>query len=143
MRVKARTAKRVADMKAVQVALEMYYYKNKAYPSTTGAWRGQCSAYGGYTANNVIPGLAPIYIDVIPSDPTMAPSATQSCYQYKSDGNDYAFRDKDITVTDPSFTYVSQSSLLDPTNDGGGNGCVLDGTNYTAWKVSSAGGTCW
>ncbi len=49
-RQKSRDAKRVADIKQVQVALELYFDDNRAYPATTAS-------------------LAPNYIPTIPVDP--------------------------------------------------------------------------
>ena len=41
-RVKARDARRMSDLKQLQLALEMYYDSNNAYPSTGGSWWGVC-----------------------------------------------------------------------------------------------------
>ena len=49
-RVKSRDARRVADIKQVQLALELYYNDTAAYPATSSA-------------------LVPTYISVLPSDP--------------------------------------------------------------------------
>jgi len=69
-RLKSRDAKRVADIKQVQVALELYFDDNRKYPSTLAP-------------------LAPSYIPVIPLDPinsgvnVYAYSAlTSSCTDY-------------------------------------------------------------
>ena len=50
-REKSRDAKRVADVKQLQVALELYFDDNSAYPDSS------------------LAGLAPEYIPVIPIDP--------------------------------------------------------------------------
>lgn len=49
-RQKSRDAKRVADIKQIQVALELYFDDNRAYPATTAS-------------------LAPTYIPAVPVDP--------------------------------------------------------------------------
>lgn len=49
-RVKSRDARRVADIKQIQLALELYYNDNAVYPSTTTS-------------------LVPTYISVLPGDP--------------------------------------------------------------------------
>ncbi len=49
-RVKSRDARRVADVKQVQLALELYYNDNAVYPATTSS-------------------LVPTYISVMPKDP--------------------------------------------------------------------------
>lgn len=69
----------------------------------------------------------------------MDKSSSKSCYLYLSNGTDYALLDHD----GPDISYSSQSSLLDPVRDGGSNACLVDGTGYWSWKVSSSGGICW
>ena len=53
-RKKGRDARRIADLKQVQLALELYYDANGSYPSA-------------YTAANLV---TPGYISVLPSDPS-------------------------------------------------------------------------
>ena len=90
---KARDGRRRADLKDLQTALELYYSENQAYPSTSGAWWGQCSNYGGHTdtcsGDVFIPGLCPTYINNIPIDPK-ADASGGDCYLYRSDGTDYS-----------------------------------------------------
>lgn len=141
-RQKARDAQRVSDLTQIRTALEMYYHTNGAYPSTGGAWRSECVGWGSYVGNNVIPGLVPTYLPRFPADPSMNKAANTSCYIYRSaDGKDYALLDHNIQ--DPGFNYLSRPSFVDPARDGGGNGCVVDGTAIWSWKVSSPGGVCW
>jgi len=141
-RGKARGVRRVADLRQIQTALEMYYDTNNSYPNFGEEWRSECSGWGGLSASNVIPGLVPTYMPVFPSDPSMNKSANTACYIYKSNGTDYALVDHNITEFS-SADYQSQPSLVDPTRDGGSNGCVVDGTSIWSWKVASPGGTCW
>jgi type II secretion system protein G len=132
---KSRVAKRVADMKQVQAALEFYYAANHSYPSTSGNWYGSCSSFGSVTPNNSIPGLAPQYIPVVPTDPQTADP--NSCYLYRSDGNDWAFLDYSIPEMSSSQSvpnYTSYPELVDPVRGSGSSG---------AWKVSSPGGASW
>ena len=49
-RVKSRDARRIADVKQIQLALELYYNDNAIYPATS-------------------TGLVPTYISVLPKDP--------------------------------------------------------------------------
>lgn len=98
-RKSARDTKRVADLKSIQTALEMYYEKHKAYPSTIPvgqtvaiSW-GTCSAYGSHgTSGDTgwIPGLAPEFIPVLPSDPKS--KGNDGCYIYVSDGMDFKLK---------------------------------------------------
>jgi prepilin-type N-terminal cleavage/methylation domain-containing protein len=72
-RQKGRDAKRVADIKQLQLALELYYDANSSYPSAT-------DLSGGILVTNG-------YIAVMPVDPTNTGSETYSYYAgIKSDG---------------------------------------------------------
>lgn len=64
-RQKGRDARRIADVKQVQLALELYYDANGLYPSTLSV------------ANLVTPG----YIAAIPTDPS-----NQAAYEYRALG---------------------------------------------------------
>ena len=89
-RAKSRDAKRLSDVHQIQNALEIYYTTNNAYPTTAGAWWGNCSTYGSHAtsgATGYIPNLAPAYIPVLPLDPK--PVSTNGCYLYQSNGTDY------------------------------------------------------
>jgi len=140
-RAKGRDARRLSDMRQVQIALEMYYDSNGFYPNPGWGWRGECNAYGGLTPNNVVPGLTPTYISTFPSDPTMDKAANTSCYLYLSNGTDYTLLDH--VITDVGFSYTTQPSLIDPTRDGGSNACIIDGATPWSRKISSPGGICW
>ncbi|MDD5551098.1 MAG: prepilin-type N-terminal cleavage/methylation domain-containing protein [Candidatus Omnitrophica bacterium] len=77
-RAKARDARRVADVKQIQTALELYYMDQAKYPGTAGTMvvaDGQCLGAGGFAA----PGscTAPIYMGLIPTNP--APQADGIC----------------------------------------------------------------
>ena len=69
-RAKARDAKRVADVKQIQTALELYYNDNSGYPTS-------------------LPLLAPAYMGAVPTAPTPADSAicatgANNSYNYTS-----------------------------------------------------------
>lgn len=139
---RSRMAKRVSDLKQMQVALEYYYAVNKSYPNTGALWRSQCSWWGSLAANDVIPGLVPNYIASIPSDPKMDAAANTSCYIYMSDGSNYfvrAYNMVEFTYAD----YLSRPELVDPKWDGGANESIVDGTTPWAWKVYSPGAVNW
>ncbi len=147
-RKQSRVAERVTDMKQVQAALEFYYAANRSYPSTGGSgnWRGVCVNWGSYTANNTIPGLAPLYIPVVPTDPQTDVANSLSCYLYTSDGKDYAFLDHNVPemwANQSAPNYMNYPELVDPTRDGGSNGSVVDGNAPWAWKVYSPGAIGW
>jgi type II secretion system protein G len=85
-RIKARDARRKADIRQIQTALEMYFDDNSYYPSSTGCgWdcNGYTSSYSagswGALANELKP-----YIVKLPTDPLNSPCGpwTAGCYSY-------------------------------------------------------------
>ena len=78
-RLKGRNARRLADLRQLQTALEMYYDTQSptTYPVQTG---------GLVTAT--LSGLTPTYIGALPTDPSRTNDATGG-YQYCSDGQQY------------------------------------------------------
>lgn len=135
-RKSARVAQRVADLKRVQAALDLYYAKNKSYP-VANSWRGICFSYNGggaYTkANGLwIPGLSPDYLQTIPTDPQSSPSNDANCYLYYSNGADYALLAHQVTELSngsSGASYAKYPEFFDPIRP------------TWAWKVSSPGGT--
>ena len=80
-RLKARDAKRIADIKQVQTALELYFNDQSNYPGATGTLGGAgfvCLGTGGFGAA----GCAGAYMGLVPSNPT--PNGT--AYVYTADG---------------------------------------------------------
>lgn len=135
-RSRANDSKRLSDMREVQKALELYATSNNGqYPNTSNNWRSQCSAYGGHTAANVVPGLVPTYISTFPSDPQM--SGNSCCYLYTSNGNDYKLL---IAHSCSTANYQSYPSVLDPTRDGGSSAAAVEpGGNAWSWAVYTPG----
>lgn len=98
-RSKGRDAKRKADLKQMQTALDLYYNTYNAYPSTGGSTvfyglsasvagncaGGTCTSSG---ASGWIPNLAPEFISQLPNDP-LARTTDFSGYLYASDGVNY------------------------------------------------------
>lgn len=146
-----RIAKRIQDLKAIQTALELYYSVNKTYPvvtlNTDTGWRSECSSWGGYASDLVIPNPAgypsfvPNYMPAFPSDPRMDKTTSRHCYLYRSNGTDYKLLDHWIDEFS-SNDYQSQKNFLDPLRDGGADQCKLDGTNFWAWAVYSSPTVC-
>lgn len=66
-RERSRDARRIGDIKQIQLALEMFYDSNNAYPSSTA-------------------GLAPTYIPVQPLDPQ-----TEDPYEYNTDSGNTSY----------------------------------------------------
>jgi general secretion pathway protein G len=71
-RVKGRDARRISDLKQLQLALELYYDTNQTYPAGSGA---------ASTTLTALTGASSPYISVIPSDPT---NTAQYVYSYAS-----------------------------------------------------------
>lgn len=81
-RLKARDAKRVADIKQVQTALELYFNDQSNYPGATGTLGDSgfvCLGTGGFGAA----GCAGAYMGLVPSNPT--PNGAD--YVYTADGS--------------------------------------------------------
>ncbi|MFA6382770.1 MAG: prepilin-type N-terminal cleavage/methylation domain-containing protein, partial [Candidatus Buchananbacteria bacterium] len=82
-RQKARDAKRVADIKQVQTALELYFNDQNKYPSGTGNL-GEDAGYKCLgTAGFGSASCAGAYMGLVPSNPTPAATAT-AVYHYVS-----------------------------------------------------------
>lgn len=147
-RAKARAAKRVGDLKEIQSALELYYNDNNSYPNTSsyGNWLSRCAGWYNVGANGAwIPGLAPTYIQNLPSDPIMNISANQNCYLYTSNGSDYKILDYNITDMTASQITGQYSSFADPYRNGG-NQTLCPGSSegtptLAIWSGKSS--QCW
>ena len=82
-RIKSRDARRLADLKQVQTALELYYSDNNTYPTT---------ASGGTTVTSALgTTLAPSYIQTVPKDPSRTDNSTTGYLYCSTDGQSYAF----------------------------------------------------
>lgn len=62
LRQKARDSQRVADLKKIQTALELYFGQNRQYPAAAASWTDTAAA--GF--NGV---LVPSYLSSLPKDP--------------------------------------------------------------------------
>lgn len=71
VRAKARDSQRIADIKKIQTALELYFADNRAYPvSNGGTGNDSWEQIGpGSTGNQIVGALQPSYIDPVPQDP--------------------------------------------------------------------------
>ncbi|MDP3645644.1 MAG: prepilin-type N-terminal cleavage/methylation domain-containing protein [bacterium] len=116
-RMKGRNARRVSDLKQLQLAVVEYYDLNSGFPSTGGVWYS--SAIGDQVDNNGgnwIPGLKPKYVETLPTDPGGTKSADAACatakaaYRYKSDGVSY----KILSNCAPEGAWESSDPFYDP-----------------------------
>ncbi len=95
-RQKARDARRVADVKQIQTALELYYNDNNGYPtSNVAALGGRCLGSNGFVASGACTGTT--YMGIVPFNPS--PETDGSCpdidYSYfveATTGTTYAIR---------------------------------------------------
>lgn len=144
-RAKSRDARRLADMRQITTALEVYYDSNAGYPTTGGSWLSQCPGWGSVAANSVAPGLVPGYMPAFPSDPGMVIASNLNCYIYRSNGTDYKLLDYNLssdanvgaypTLVDPARNYGQ--SFQSPNQCGG----ATEATR--TWATWSPGGRCW
>jgi type II secretion system protein G len=85
-REKGRDARRIADVKEIQLALELYYDANSTYPPVTVTLSATPSAQNIPSAQ-----LVPTYISTLPQDPSQPTSgASPYYYQYESLATDGA-----------------------------------------------------
>jgi prepilin-type N-terminal cleavage/methylation domain-containing protein len=83
MRAKARDGQRIADLKRVQTALELYFSDNRRYPDSA-AWAWPPTGTVAPTT------LTTTYIDAVPSDPTQSGTGCGTGgYSYQSNGTTY------------------------------------------------------
>jgi len=140
-RQRARDAYKIAELKQLQTALELYRNSNTGYPVTTGWEAGStaCNAtYGAgnsYTgANGYIPGLAPTYISVLPEVGNLA---ANKCFLYNSNGRDYK-----LLVWNAMENYVASSPLIDPGFSGTPPNCTTVPGRANTYAVYTDGGKC-
>jgi len=67
-RVKARDVRRMADLKQIQTALEMYYGDKGYYPSSSNSWLYSCNS-----SWDVLQTALALYIPNLPKDPLNKP----------------------------------------------------------------------
>jgi general secretion pathway protein G len=149
-RAKSRDARRLQDLRNIQKALELYHTEYGRYPSTAGAWRSQCTTWGGYAQGLVVydpatlTGIVPSFMSAMPADPNMNATSNSHCYMYMSNGSDFKIIDFNIT----SANVGSQPVFVDPRrNLGAAWDISTDCSGKTAsysWGVwSSANSRCW
>ena len=142
-RAKSRMAARVATLRELSTALELYYNDHNGYPATAGGWYTSCD--GAHTANTVIPGLTPNYIPELNADPLAScASGGSNIYAYNSNGTDYKFEItflSDITAAQVISGYVTYA---DPNRMAGYNpdGCGAPPFVATTLAIWTSGYAC-
>ena len=163
---RARDAKRVSDLEALNTAIQMYYRATGHFPSLPDG----CGNYtqlpdGQYTweadrhpsSNNVsrwvtghcltdnfIPGLAPTYIPQLPVDPGPEKDNGEGNYRgflyYHLYDPGTKIECYKIIAHEPEYPALQiYKRVWDPARDGGDNISRLDGNRSWAWALYSRG----
>lgn len=117
----SRDAKRQSDLTNLQVAIEAYKNRFGKYPQgckPAGSWSGQigtdfqCSATDG----QYIPGLAPDFISVLPTDPKLPSGRTDIGYVYavNTDGTVYKIMAMNTVEDDKLIASGGNSAYTSP-----------------------------
>ncbi len=124
----SRDARRAADLKNVQAALESYKRVVGTYPNTGDEWFGDMSDNGGYGYDiaGYIPNVVPDYLPALPKDPDSRYPTASAGYMYRSDGVNY----KMVCDGTPE-SFPAGNPFYDPQRAA------------TAWQISSPGGYNW
>ena len=106
---RGRDARRQADLRQVQNALELYYNKCGYYPGSTAGGKIASGGCTGWTANNTWEGMSTalegsdIGTKNIPTDPSSGATGVKA-YQYGSeDGSSYVIAAYLEDINNPSF----------------------------------------
>lgn len=120
-RQKSRDARRISDIKQIQLALELYFDGTGAggYPVANATACSPTTAMYGLEA------LAPTYIPVVPTDP----NATLKCYKYST-----------VTGSTKPTTYHLGATLEDTTNSILTSQSDREGVNTTATDINGFDG---
>ena len=153
VQMRSRDHKRKQDLRAISMALDLYYRQNRTYPSTaTGcAVTGWC--FSTNTTTQWIPQLTSQYISPMPSDPTSngATPWTDNSWGYAywaGDTTGYPAGPNGETCPGAAGRYYVLVTQLENRNDSERNGAkhykwcngfTLDGTgsNYYTWSLYS------
>ena len=100
---KGRDAKRKADLKTIQQALELYFQDNKYYPPWTEGWRW-CA-----TATQLGDALEPTYIKKVPKDPLYADASKD--YFFDRSNKVYHLVAVLENTNDPEYSTYTQNSF--------------------------------
>ncbi len=120
-RQKARDTDRIADLRTLQSAIELYKQKNGRYPAgCRGAnqWSGQeGTSYACASGQQYIIGLAPEFIAALPRDPLLNGAQSGYVYTTNTNGTVYKLMAKK-TVESEVVTYAHKLKSCDATNSG-------------------------
>lgn len=108
---RGRDAKRVADIKDLVTALELYNGKNNAYPAAR-AYTNCSSWYRDTNGHNdtYIPGLVPTYMKALPLDPFDKSGGPDICYLTNTDGSNGYRIDFRLENRSSNLTFVCNAN---------------------------------
>lgn len=104
-RAKGRDARRISDLKQLQLALELYYDGNSTAPQTYPV----ATTAGGTDIATALTALAPTYISTIPDDPN---ASSGSYYYYSPTGGATYCLGANIEGTPPTSSAATVCSSL-------------------------------
>ena len=125
-RKKGRDARRIADIKQIQLALELYFDANKSYP-LTGTWKTD---------------LAPKYISVVPVDPTNYDYTYEACSCAGPSSPPCMIYHLGAVLEDPSNPALTNDLNGPPSGCSGGWGAD-SGCSGTAGVCTTANSCCY
>lgn len=137
-RAKARETVRARGGGELQKILELYNSDYGHYPTELPLGqmqvRGECYGY----EDDYIPGLVPLYLDELPTDPTLDCGGITHGWVYATDGYDYK-----LITHGESPEVQNFRGMVDTAWDGGSDDCILDGSQAFHYGVWTTGAQCW
>jgi prepilin-type N-terminal cleavage/methylation domain-containing protein len=93
-RAKSRDARRVADIRQIQTALEMYFSDAMAYPATTSVMATSCGATSTCHLTSIYSTTTPTttYMVIVPTPPTPPIEHLYYTYDVNAQGNSYTLQ---------------------------------------------------
>lgn len=107
-RAKARDARRVADIKQVQLALELYYDDNGRYPLPSGSTG--CAGGSSSAVCRLSTALSPNYIPTVPNDPLFTNTSSNYRYWIDNTSNPQAYTILIRSDSNTSWCKINQGS---------------------------------
>jgi type II secretion system protein G len=128
-RARSRDATRIADIRELQSALELYYSDNGSYPTAAACANGAESTTGGTFSACWTTILSTQYVGKMPSDPLNVPATYGLYYAPWFSPNSYC----GYTWTGSSSSYILATRLENPAASS--DSCT--GTVFGGWDNSS------
>ncbi len=139
-RKSARDDARKAELKELQLALELYKAQNGRYPAAGcnrgASWTSQAPTYGNCT--EYIAGLAPEYVSELPIDPNAQANNQGYLYRTNSSGSSYKLLAYLTVESKTVGSFVDEFSRWPYASCG-----YTVAQTETTYAVYSAGAECW